>query len=86
MVDFLRIFRRRTPARGRQGFARSSADITSLGERMGDIFNTIRGVPSSREPMRDAPVRREAQPLPEYEGAPYDPASYNSSSYELGAL
>lgn len=93
MVDFLRIFRRRTPVRGRQGFARSPADITSLGERMGDIFNTIRGVPTAREPMRDAPVRREAAPVratepdyPEYEGAAYDPAydpaSYGSAPYD----
>ena len=88
MVDFLRIFRRRTPVRGRQGFARSPADITSLGERMGDIFNTIRGVPA----VRDAPVPREAAPpraaqsdYPEYEGAVTDPAPYDSATYGAAA-
>ena len=43
MVDFLRIFRRRGPVRGRQGFARSRQDITSLGDRMTDIFKTVAG-------------------------------------------
>ncbi len=65
MVDFLRIFRRKGPARGRQGFARSHqeglrGDITSLAARMGDIFKPAAGekpLPASRDA---APVRREA--------------------------
>ncbi|MBN8980456.1 MAG: LPS export ABC transporter ATP-binding protein [Rhizobiales bacterium] len=57
MVDFLRIFRRRGPARGRQGFARSRQDITSLGSslgtRMTDIFKTVT---REKPPVaRDAP-------------------------------
>ena len=64
MVDLLRIFRRRGPARGRQGFARSQQDglrqdITSLAARMGDIFRPAAG----EKPLANresAPVRREA--------------------------
>lgn len=64
MVDLLRIFRRRGPARGRQGFARAQQDglrqdITSLAARMGDIFRPAAGEKplTTRE---SAPVRREA--------------------------
>ena len=68
MVDLLRIFRRRGPTRGRQGFARSSQqgvrpDITSLAARMGDIFKPAAGEKplSVREvPRESAPPRREA--------------------------
>ncbi|MBI3701341.1 MAG: LPS export ABC transporter ATP-binding protein [Afipia sp.] len=53
MVDLLRIFRRRGPVRGRQGFARSRKDITSFGDRMTDIFKTV----TREKPpvVRDAP-------------------------------
>ncbi len=56
MVDFLRIFRRRGPVRGRQGFARSRQDITSLGDRMTDIFKSVAGEksPIARDPVRDS--------------------------------
>jgi lipopolysaccharide export system ATP-binding protein len=68
MVDFLRIFRRKGPARGRQGFARSRQDalrqdITSFATRMGDMFKATIGEkpPVAREASREsAPVRREA--------------------------
>jgi lipopolysaccharide export system ATP-binding protein len=46
MVDLLRMFRRNVPARGSQAFGRAK-DITSLGDRMSDLF---------RNPLRDAPV------------------------------
>ena len=62
MVDFLRIFRRRGPVRGRQGFARSRQDITSLGDRMTDIFKSVAGEkpPISREAARETfAVKRE---------------------------
>ena len=66
MVDLFRIFRGRSrgPAPGRQGFARSRQDITSLGERRGDIFRSFVGekpaAPAPRHIARDpAPVRRE---------------------------
>lgn len=53
MVDFLRIFRRRGPVRGRQGFARSRKDITSFGDRMTDIFKSVT---REKPPIgRDAP-------------------------------
>jgi lipopolysaccharide export system ATP-binding protein len=57
MVDILRIFRRRGPARGRQGFARARQDafrqdITSFATRVGDMFKSNAG--------DKAPVRREA--------------------------
>ncbi|HEY8336324.1 MAG TPA: LPS export ABC transporter ATP-binding protein, partial [Tardiphaga sp.] len=46
MVDLLGMFRRRAPKRGPQGFARSHADITALGDSMGDML---------KSPVRDAP-------------------------------
>ena len=63
MVDLLRIFRRRGPVRGRQGFARSRQDgapkdITSLAARMGDIFRPAAG----EKPLavaQSAPAKRE---------------------------
>ena len=68
MVDLLRIFRRRGPGRGRQGFARSRQDdlrrdITSLAARMGDIFKPAAGEKPLAAPEashNNAPVRREA--------------------------
>jgi lipopolysaccharide export system ATP-binding protein len=65
MVDFLRIFRRKGPGRGRQGFARSRqdglrGDITSLAARMGDIFRPAAGEKPLPAPRDTAPVRREA--------------------------
>ena len=64
MVDFLRIFRRKGPGRGRQGFARSRqeglrGDITSLAARMGDIFRPAAGEKPLPAPRDAAPVRRE---------------------------
>lgn len=76
--------RSRGPAPGRQGFARSRQDVTSLGERMGDVFRSVVGekpaAPAQRQPSRDsAPVRREAavaavarEPLPDV----YDPSDF----------
>lgn len=46
MVDFLGMFRRRSPARKLRGFARDRMDISSLGDRMAEMF---------RQPVRDAP-------------------------------
>ncbi|MES2603120.1 MAG: LPS export ABC transporter ATP-binding protein [Pseudomonadota bacterium] len=68
MVDLLRIFRRRGPGRGRQGFARSRQDdlrrdITSLAARMGDIFKPAaseKPLAAPDVPRNNAPVRREA--------------------------
>lgn len=83
MVDLLRIFRRRGPARGRQGFARSQQDglrqdITSLAARMGDIFKPAAGEKplTSRE---NAPVRREAVaaiPRDPPALAPHEPSAF----------
>ncbi len=64
MVDFMRMFRRGGPARGRQGFARASADITSLGDRMGDMVKTvIRDAPLLSRGPRNAPPLKNASPL-----------------------
>jgi lipopolysaccharide export system ATP-binding protein len=79
MVDLLRIFRRRGPARGRQGFARSQQDglrqdITSLAARMGDIFKPAAGekpLPARDASRETAPVRREAVVA----GIPREPAT-----------
>src|SRR5262249_14354835 len=86
MVDLFRMFRGRNrgPAPGRQGFARSRQDVTSIGERMGDIFRSVVGekppVSAPRQPSREsAPVRREAaiaavshEPLPDV----YEPSDF----------
>jgi lipopolysaccharide export system ATP-binding protein len=47
MVDLLGMFRRRPAKRSPPGFARSRADITALGEAVGDMLQS---------PVRDAPV------------------------------
>ena len=64
MVDFLRMFRRRGPAPGRQGFARSRPDeprdITSLSERMGDLFKSVIG----EKPLGTSTTAREPAPAP----------------------
>jgi lipopolysaccharide export system ATP-binding protein len=55
MVDLLGMFRRRTTRRSPQGFARPRADITALGDTMGDMLTS---------PVRDAPpLAREAPEL-----------------------
>jgi lipopolysaccharide export system ATP-binding protein len=68
MVDLLGMFRRRPAKRGAPGFARSHADITALGDSMGDMLSSpVRDAP----PMaRDAaPIARET-PLPKPAAAP----------------
>ena len=59
MVDLLGMFRRRPVKRGPPGFARArSADITALGDTMGDMLtNPVRDAPPI---SRDAPLAREA--------------------------
>ena len=55
MVDLLGMFRRRPAKRSPPGFARARADITALGDSMGDMLTS---------PVRDAPpLAREAPPL-----------------------
>ncbi|MGH6765418.1 MAG: LPS export ABC transporter ATP-binding protein, partial [Bradyrhizobium sp.] len=54
MVDLLGMFRRRPAKRGPPGFARSRADITSLGEMLSS-------------PVRDAPPIARETPLPRVE-------------------
>jgi lipopolysaccharide export system ATP-binding protein len=55
MVDLLGMFRRRPAKRNPPGFARSRADITALGDSMGDMLNS---------PVRDAPpIARDALPI-----------------------
>jgi lipopolysaccharide export system ATP-binding protein len=68
MVDLLGMFRRRPAKRNPPGFARSRADITALGDTMGDMLNSpVRDAPPI---ARDAPpVAREA-PLPKLTAAP----------------
>ena len=87
MVDFLRMFRRKAPGRGRQGFARSRADITSLGDRMGDIFKNVRGesAPVTREPVREIPVpNREPRPVrlpqPQLDDPSREPFAFDHSA------
>jgi lipopolysaccharide export system ATP-binding protein len=54
MVDLFGMFRRRPAKRSPPGFARTRADITVLGDAMGDMLNS---------PVRDAPpMARDAPP------------------------
>src|SRR5260370_21134077 len=54
MVDLLGMFRRRTAKRSPPGFARTRADITALGDTMGELLTS---------PVRDAPpIVRDAPP------------------------
>ena len=55
MVDLLGMFRRRPAKRGPPGFARSHADITALGDTIGDMLTS---------PVRDAPPIARDAPLP----------------------
>jgi len=60
MVDLLRMFRRRAPSRGKQGFGRAKGDIkgditsASFGARMGDMFKGGKG--DAKSPPVQAPV------------------------------
>jgi lipopolysaccharide export system ATP-binding protein len=55
MVDLLGMFRRRPAKRSPPGFARSRADITALGDSIGELLTS---------PVRDAPpVARDAPPI-----------------------
>jgi lipopolysaccharide export system ATP-binding protein len=57
MMDFLSIFRRRAAKRGKQGFARTRDDITSIEDSLEDLLSGV---------VRDAPpIAREA-PVPGY--------------------
>jgi lipopolysaccharide export system ATP-binding protein len=58
MVDLLGMFRRRPAKRGPAGFARSHADITALGDTMGDMLSA---------PVRDAPPLARQAPAPKVE-------------------
>jgi lipopolysaccharide export system ATP-binding protein len=58
MVDLLGMFRRRPAKRGPAGFARSHADITALGDAMGDMLSA---------PVRDAPPLARQTPAPKVE-------------------
>ena len=58
MVDLLGMFRRRPAKRGPPGFARSRADITSLGDSIGEMLSS---------PVRDAPPIARETPLPRVE-------------------
>jgi lipopolysaccharide export system ATP-binding protein len=58
MVDLLGMFRRRPAKRGPAGFARSHADITVLGDAMGDMLSA---------PVRDAPPLARQTPAPKPE-------------------
>src|SRR3979490_1648930 len=77
MVDLLGMFRRRPAKRSPPGFARTRADITALGDTMGDMLTSpVREAPPiARDALpiaRDAPVIRDA-PLPK-PTAPSPPA------------
>jgi lipopolysaccharide export system ATP-binding protein len=55
MVDLLGMFRRRPAKRSASGFARSRADITALGDGLGEMLHS---------PVRDAPPIARDAPLP----------------------
>jgi len=64
MVDIFNVFRKRPPKRGPQGFARSRADITALGDSIGDMLsNPVRDAPPiARETPRDVPPVPQPRP------------------------
>jgi lipopolysaccharide export system ATP-binding protein len=63
MVDLLGMFRRRPAKRNPPGFARSRADITALGDSMGEMLSSpVRDAPSI---ARDAPMLKPEPPRPE---------------------
>src|SRR5258708_29462636 len=55
MVDLLGMFRRRPAKRNAPGFARTRADITALGDAIGEMLTS---------PVRDAPPIARDAPLP----------------------
>ncbi|EKS30109.1 LPS export ABC transporter ATP-binding protein [Afipia felis] len=66
MVDLLRMFRRRAPSRGKQGFGRAGGDITSFSARMGDMFKSVKGVSSAAPtPAQPQPTSRQTFQLTE---------------------
>jgi len=67
MVDLLGMFRRRPAKRGAPGFARSRADITALGDSIGEMLTSpVRDAPPI---VRDAPLLRPEPPRAEKPGA-----------------
>ncbi len=68
MVDLLGMFRRRPAKRTAPGFARSRADITALGDNIGEMLHSpVRDAPPI---IRDAPLLRPEQPRAETPRAP----------------
>jgi lipopolysaccharide export system ATP-binding protein len=65
MVDLLGMFRRRPAKRRSPGFARARADITALGDSMGEMLTSpVREAPPI---ARDAPPLARAAPVPKLE-------------------
>jgi lipopolysaccharide export system ATP-binding protein len=82
MVDLLGIFRRR-PAKRAPGFARTRADITALGDSMGDMLTSqIRDAPSI---ARDAPELKLEAPRPEKSPAAEKPRPRSKPGKSNGA-
>jgi len=61
MVDLLRMFRRRAPSRGKQGFGRAGGDITSFSSRMGDMFKSVKGEAASAKAQPQSASRQPFQ-------------------------
>jgi lipopolysaccharide export system ATP-binding protein len=62
MVDLLGMFRRRPAKRSAPGFARARADITALGDGIGEMHSPVRDAPPI---ARDAPLPRPEPPRAE---------------------
>jgi lipopolysaccharide export system ATP-binding protein len=62
MVDLLGMFRRRPAKRGPPGFARTRADITALGDTIGEMLTSP--VRDSPPIARDAPLLKPSTPSP----------------------
>src|ERR1700730_17031841 len=63
MVDLLGMFRRRPAKRSPPGFARARADITALGDSMGEMLaSPVRDAPPI---VRDAPMLKPRPPQAE---------------------
>ncbi|MBY0381491.1 MAG: LPS export ABC transporter ATP-binding protein [Xanthobacteraceae bacterium] len=81
MVDLLRMFRRHPVAPGKQGFGRAvSRDITSLGDRMGDMFKSVVGQKPQSRPLQQP----QAQPKPQQRAPQPQPAPASDQWSQYG--
>jgi lipopolysaccharide export system ATP-binding protein len=87
MVDLLSMFRRRPAKRSPPGFARTRADITALGDSMGEMLSSpVRDAPPiAREAPIPVPVARSSAPPAEKPRPPRPNANLKTNTKTNGA-